>query len=290
MHGRYLLPKGLRHMVGNGQSLSVWSSPWLVDGDRLHIPLMKNILIDLNLKVSDLLIPNSHVWDIQKLEELFYQEDINLIQKIKPVIDSPDFFCWNHTKSGDYAVRSGYWFAEKESFKEAYALGQALPSLNGIKDSIWSMEKEPKIRIFLWKAGSGALSVEDNLINRGMKVDSRCQICGLEGESINHVLFTCTAARNTWASSNFPVPINGFDLSSIYSNIYCVLKMRMNQTVPISIRRSGPWILWSIWKNMNSFLFENRISLGPSFIRSIYGKTDHCFLVKAMENKNIKLI
>ena len=66
-------------MVGNDQSLSVWSSPWIVDGDRLRIPLRKNILIDLNLKVSDLLIPHSHIWDTQKLKELFYQVDINLI-------------------------------------------------------------------------------------------------------------------------------------------------------------------------------------------------------------------
>ena len=81
LHGRELLAKGLRHMVGNGQTLSVWSSPWIVDGDRLRIPLMKNILIDLNFRVSDLLLPNSHNWNMQKLEELFYQEDIELILK-----------------------------------------------------------------------------------------------------------------------------------------------------------------------------------------------------------------
>ena len=45
LFGRNLLVKGLRHMVGDGKSLSVWSSPWLVDGDRKRIPLMKNILI-----------------------------------------------------------------------------------------------------------------------------------------------------------------------------------------------------------------------------------------------------
>ena len=63
LFGRDLLVKGLRHMVGDGKSLSVWSSPWLVDGDRMRIPLTKNSLIDLNLRVRDLLLDNSHHWN-----------------------------------------------------------------------------------------------------------------------------------------------------------------------------------------------------------------------------------
>lgn len=46
--------KGLDKMIGNGQSFNVWYDPWIRDGN-LRIPLMKNIFINLNLKVSDLL-------------------------------------------------------------------------------------------------------------------------------------------------------------------------------------------------------------------------------------------
>lgn len=31
-------------------------------------------------------------------------------------------------------------------------------------------------------------------------------VCGLEGESINHVMFTCTTASHAWALFNFPFP------------------------------------------------------------------------------------
>lgn len=106
---------------------------------------------------------------MEKLNDLFYPQTI--ISKIKPVISSANFFCWNHTKSGEYTVRSGYWLAEKTTNKEAYASASMLPSLNGIKDYIWTLETAPKIKIFLWKAISGALSVADNLLARGMKVD-----------------------------------------------------------------------------------------------------------------------
>ena len=107
IHGRHLLAKGLRHMVGDGCSLPVWSTPWLVDGEKMCILSMKNI----NLKVSDLLLPNSHLSDLQKLESLFYKQDINIILQIKPVVSSQDFFCWNHSRSGEYSVNTGYWLA-----------------------------------------------------------------------------------------------------------------------------------------------------------------------------------
>lgn len=285
LHGRDLLIKGLRHMVGNGESIHVWSTPWLADGDRMRMPLMKNSLVDLNLKVKDLLIPNSHLWNIPKLNDLFYPQDIAIISKIKPVINSEDFYCWNHTRSGEYSVRSGYWFAEKSANKEAYATATVLPSLNGIKDYIWSLDTAPKIKMFLWKAVSGALPVTDNLLSRGMKIDSRCQVCGMEGESINHVLFTCTLARQFWAICNFPRPHSDFSVSSIYSNIFYVLKAKDIPSIPLNISRAGPWIIWNIWKNRNSHFFEGCVTKAPDFLEKVYEEANHWFLIKTIEKE-----
>ncbi|KAF2618628.1 hypothetical protein F2Q68_00038271 [Brassica cretica] len=82
----------------------------------------------------------------------------------------------------------------------------ALPSLNSIKEKIWKTPTAPKIRNFLWKSLSEALPVAELILNRGMKVDERCQICGVEGESIQHVLFECDCARYVWALSGIPQP------------------------------------------------------------------------------------
>lgn len=54
------------------------------------------------------------------------------------------------------------------------------------------------------------LLVNDGLLASGMKIDPRCQMCGYEGESINHILFTCPLARVVWAQTNFPFPRCGF--------------------------------------------------------------------------------
>ncbi|KAF3543801.1 hypothetical protein DY000_02003720 [Brassica cretica] len=72
----------------------------------------------------------------------------------------------------------------------------------------------------------------DNILSRGMKIDSRCQICGLEGESSNHVLFSCTWAR----------------------------QLMSDRSVSSQFTQSIPWLLWLLWKNRNDFLFEGRMS------------------------------
>lgn len=70
-----------------------------------------------------------------------------------------------------------------------------LPSVNPIKERFWRIKTSPKIRTFIWKSLSEALPAADLLISRGLKVDERCQVCGVEGESIHHILFQCHIAR-----------------------------------------------------------------------------------------------
>lgn len=55
-------------------------------------------------------------------------------------------------------------------------------------------------------------------------MDTRCQACGLEGESINHVIFDCTVARQIWTLSDLPWHRVGFDSGSIYTNMILALR------------------------------------------------------------------
>lgn len=99
LFGRELLVKGIRNMVGNGESIKVWTKRWLYDGQR-RAPLMKNTFVDLELKVSDILDQRAKWWDIDKINDLFYPEDVERIIKMKPVVEDEDFWCWVHNKMG----------------------------------------------------------------------------------------------------------------------------------------------------------------------------------------------
>lgn len=94
------------------------------------------------------------------------------------------------------------------------------------------------------------------MVERGMKVDTRCQRCGLEGESSNHVLFTCSVARQVWALSLFPSPPSGFDMASVFENLFFVLTTSKKLGFSSEIARTFPWLLWMLWKNRNKLIFE----------------------------------
>ncbi|XP_024013803.1 uncharacterized protein LOC112087890 [Eutrema salsugineum] len=288
LFGRDLLERGLRLMVGNGASIRVWTDLWIEDGDY-RAPLRKNSLVDLELKVEDLIDHRRKWWDRDKLEEHFLQRDIDLIIKIKPILSSPDFWCWKAERSGEYSVKSGFCLASKVNASVVREEMLRQPSFDEIKKQIWSSLCPAKIKTFMWKVISGAIPVVDNFISRGMKMDTRCQICGLEGESANHVLFSCTRARQVWASSQFPTPKDGFHENSVFQNIFYLLMSWKNKDIPLEIRRLYPWILWLLWKNRNSFLFEAKNCSAIDTMDKIRDDTNQWFLAQEIERVDQEL-
>lgn len=65
---------------------------------------MKNPIINLNLKVVDLINLRTRVWDRNKLKDLFYQEDILRIQKMKLMLSKEEFWVWKYNRGGEYSV------------------------------------------------------------------------------------------------------------------------------------------------------------------------------------------
>lgn len=131
--------------------------------------------------------------------------------------------------------------------------------------------------MFLWKALSEALPVVDFITKRGMKIDSRCQICGGEGESVNHVLFSCTLARHVWALSNFHSPQFGFDDATLFSNFYFLLKSAKNMLVHLEIGKIFSWVVWFIWNNRNGLLFDGRVFLAPEVVTKARDECEQWF-------------
>lgn len=69
--GRQLLEKGFRRTIGSGYETSVWMDKWLF-GEVPMAPLRKPVLFEVDLKVCDLINPQTKAWDRGKLEENFF--------------------------------------------------------------------------------------------------------------------------------------------------------------------------------------------------------------------------
>jgi len=63
--------------------------------------------------------------------------------------------------------------------------------INMLKRRIWNLKSEPQIKLFCWRALSGALAVAERLSSQGIQHDTKCQICGIATKTICHTLFSC---------------------------------------------------------------------------------------------------
>lgn len=88
-----------------------------------------------------------------------------------------------------------------------------------------------------------------------MRCDNHCPRFGAENETINHAIFECSPALQTWAHAVTPTPPSLFSSASQYTNTdYLFLRKNDNED-PEFDKDPHPWILWYIWKACYDKLF-----------------------------------
>lgn len=181
--------------------------------------------------MSDLLTENGRDWNLHKLDALFPESERDLILQTKtcgtrgariPNIQRLVIILWNLA----IGCRKTFW---------------RRISLEPIFQQIWKLETSPKIKHFLWKCISEALSK-----------DASCLRCGSDSESVNHVLFQCPYARLVWAMS--PILRRSQAILSTPTSIRFSLLIKSIPKDNID-EKLVPWLLWRIWKNRNDFQF-----------------------------------
>lgn len=203
--------------------------------------------------------------------------DVDLVTNTRLSARLQDKHIWGLSTNGVYSSQSGY--RHLISLPDFQPLQNAtLPPIEkSLWSKIWKVKTQPKIRHFLWKALAGALAVSSRLQIRGIQVDTTCSSCRHEPETICHVLFHCSTAREIWERSSIPLPPSGLSHNSVFLNIHYLLLCINNNQIAQDLRLSIPWILWSIWKARNAWVFE-KTRLDPLSI-----------LVNARQNSDIWL-
>lgn len=105
--GRDLIVKNAGWAIGNGESVKVWSDPWLsLTSQERPIGPVAEALQDT--KVAELIDHNTGEWDREKIQLIapFVEEKILLIKPSKS--GAPDKLIWLRTLTGEYTTKSGY--------------------------------------------------------------------------------------------------------------------------------------------------------------------------------------
>ena len=124
------------------------------------------------------------------------------------------------------------------------------PSTTALKAMIW--------KYFLWLALTECLATCSRLVDRHCGTDRTCPRCGFEEETINHCLFLCPPALQTWALSGIPLSPGSFPSGSLVENFDYLLLKAKNLGTPTTALACFPWIVWFIWKAWNEKIFNGK--------------------------------
>jgi zinc-binding in reverse transcriptase len=64
-------------------------------------------------------------------------------------------------------------------------------------DIWWKLPIPLKVKVFMWLIGHNKILIKDNLLKRGWVGYNQCMLYD-ESESVAHLFFTCTFARQIW--------------------------------------------------------------------------------------------
>ncbi|KAL0386175.1 UNVERIFIED_CONTAM: putative mitochondrial protein [Sesamum radiatum] len=120
--------------------------------------------------------------------------------------DSEGVWRWRFEQTGKFSVQSAYRQAVIMRDQSMASSSHSNLHLTHGRGSSWSMlwrvGVPPKVRLLMWRLCRGALPTMELLARRATGVDVNCVVCGVGVESIRHVFWECSFARQVWALSN----------------------------------------------------------------------------------------
>lgn len=122
----------------------------------------------------------------------------------------------------NYSVKSGYWLSNHLPEFEANAI-EPPPGSPTLKEKIWKATIPSKLKQFLWRVLSSALSTGTEFNHRGIPLDPTCAWCSDDDKSSNH-LFQCFA-KSVWRLSKLQLQCLQNPLVLLQDNIHSLLSV-----------------------------------------------------------------
>jgi len=90
----------------------------------------------------------------------------------------------------------------KQSFFYCLSLRvQAIVS-DFIWKAIWKLKIPGKVKHFFWRLAHNSHPLRRNLVQRGMRIETKCIVCDSADEDGGHLFFKCCLAKEVWRNLN----------------------------------------------------------------------------------------
>lgn len=255
LHGRDVILKSARWLVGDGETVNIQEDRWLASGEIIEG--QRGVQVT---RVRELIDGNNKSWNLNRIRHHF---DPGITKKI---LETPirrttgqDLLCWPPSKSGEFSVKSGYYEVRKNRMEPTATASSSVCVDGAFWKEIWGACVPQKIKIFIWKVCHNILPLRDNLWKKKVVQSKICPICQSEDETIEHALLLCDWTRPVWHGSQLQMVIQKEGLSSIQNWLEGRLLQFQIQPEFKSYRIMVLFCsLWNIWKSRNLAWFEGK--------------------------------
>ena len=173
------------------ETIKIWGDNWLlsISSPQALGPLSLQFQ---EATVSTLINPITRSRDINLLTFALSPTDADQVQRI-PLSrrEANDVLFWPFVQSGEYTVKSGYFFLKTESKNGSNEVGSSSEHTKPVWKQIWKLDVLSKVKNFLWRACRNALPTNANLVQRCVMTDSRCCVCDSHDENVLLCLWSC---------------------------------------------------------------------------------------------------
>ena len=148
----------MKWTIGSGKDIDLFTKQWIRGHDNPYA--VSNVTNrQTNLKVCHLINQDQKYWREPLIRSLFPDHMIRDILAMHiPVSAQEDRRIWPCTKSSQYFVKTGYFFAKKGDYN--------LHHSQKMWSKLWALNVPPKFSFFIWRVVHGIIAVKASLIRR----------------------------------------------------------------------------------------------------------------------------
>lgn len=164
------LCKGFRWVLGDGKEIRAFKNP-LLRGKGDFCVEDSHLNSIRNERVFQFFRPDSRDWDVQKVQQNFHVDDIQIILQTRiPQCDIKDRIAWLGSCNGEYTVKTGYryWASQLTS--------TASVTMSKGWNKIWQVQLPHKVKTFLWRFCKNTILVRKLLRSKGWQL-LLCVLC-----------------------------------------------------------------------------------------------------------------
>ncbi|XP_030964774.1 uncharacterized protein LOC115986052 [Quercus lobata] len=217
----------------------------------------------MEAKVCVLIDAENGEWKADLIREVFLEHEADSILSIPLGTLLPaDRLVWTTAANGKFSVKSAYNLARSGEKKDG---GESSDS--SIMKHFWQKLRRAKVpnmvRVFGCKACQNFLPTKMNLFHRQVTDDPTCEECGLEPETVLHVLCQCPKAKEVWTHCHLLHRIEG---KGDFTDVLCF--NGMNQDQDSNLMHMILMIAWSLWRNRNEKRYRGKNLVAAAIYRT----------------------